>query len=52
MKRMIKSNEEIRLITSGAKIADIGGEALVKEIKVGATEIDIAMVVETPWKKL
>jgi creatinase len=42
-KRMIKSNEEIRLITSGAKVADIGGEALVKEIKVGATEIDIAM---------
>ena len=43
-KRMIKSNEEISLITSGAKIADIGGEALVKEIKVGATEIDIAMI--------
>ena len=44
LKRMIKSEEEIKLITSGAKIADIGGEALVKEIKVGATEIDIAMV--------
>ena len=44
LKRMIKSQEEIKLITSGAKIADIGGEALVKEIKVGATEIDIAMV--------
>jgi len=43
LKRMIKSDEEIKLITSGAKIADIGGEALVKEIKVGATEIDIAM---------
>ena len=42
--RMIKSEEEIVLIKSGAKIADIGGEALVKEIKVGATEIDIAMV--------
>ena len=42
--RMIKSEEEINLIKSGAKIADIGGEALVKEIKVGATEIDIAMV--------
>ena len=41
--RMIKSEEEINLIKSGAKIADIGGEALVKEIKVGATEIDIAM---------
>ena len=42
-KRMIKSNEEISLIKSGAKIADIGGEAIVKEIKVGASEIDIAM---------
>jgi len=41
--RMIKSEEEIALIKSGARIADIGGEALVKEIKVGATEIDIAM---------
>ena len=44
LKRMIKSKEEIALITSGAKIADIGGEALVKEIKVGSSEIDIAMV--------
>ena len=43
LKRMIKSNEEISLITSGAKIADIGGEAISNEIKVGATEIDIAM---------
>jgi creatinase len=42
--RMIKSEEEIVLIKSGAKIADIGGEALVKEIRVGASEIDIAMV--------
>jgi len=42
--RMIKSKEEISLIKSGAKIADIGGEAIVKEIKVGASEIDIAMV--------
>jgi len=44
LKRMIKSKEEINLIKSGAKIADIGAEALVKEIKVGASEIDIAMV--------
>jgi len=44
LQRMIKSEEEITLIKSGAKIADIGGEALVKEIRVGATEIDIAMV--------
>jgi len=44
LQRMIKTEEEIVLIKSGAKIADIGGEALVKEIKVGASEIDIAMV--------
>jgi creatinase len=44
LKRMIKSKEEINLITNGAKIADIGGEAIVKEIKVGTSELDIAMV--------
>ncbi len=43
LQRMIKSEEEITLIKSGAKIADIGGEALVKEIKIGASEIDIAI---------
>jgi creatinase len=42
--RMIKSKEEITLIKSGAKIADIGGEAIAKEIKAGASEIEIAMV--------
>ena len=42
--RMIKSDEEIALIRSGAKIADIGGEALRKAIKIGASEIDVAMV--------
>ena len=41
--RMIKSDEEIVLIKSGAKIADIGGEAIVKEIKPGVSEIEIAM---------
>ena len=44
LQRMIKSEEEITLIKSGARIADIGGEAIVKEIKIGASEIDIAMV--------
>ena len=44
LKRMVKSKEEINLIRSGAKIADIGAKALVKEIKVGASEMDIAMV--------
>ena len=42
--RMIKSDEEIVLIKSGAKIADIGGEAIVKEIKPGVSEIEIAMI--------
>lgn len=44
LQRMVKSEEEITLIKSGANIAVIGGEALVKEIKIGASEIDIAMV--------
>jgi creatinase len=51
LKRMIKSSEEISLITSGAKIADIGGEAILKEIKVGVTEIDIAMAGRNAMEK-
>ena len=41
--RMIKSNEEIEIIKNGAKIADIGGEEIVKNIKEGATELEIAI---------
>jgi creatinase len=41
--RMVKSAEEIRLIKSGAKVADIGGEAIRNAIHVGAREIDVAM---------
>ncbi len=41
--RMVKSAEEIRLIRSGARIADIGGEAIRNAICLGAREIDIAM---------
>ena len=41
--RMIKSNEEIEVIKNGARIADIGGEEIVKNIKEGATEIEIAI---------
>jgi creatinase len=37
--RMIKSNEEIEIIKNGARIADLGGEEIVKNIKEGATEI-------------
>ena len=41
--RIIKSKEEIEIIRSGAKIADIGAEGIVKHIKVGASELEIAM---------
>ena len=41
--RIIKSKEEIEIIRSGAKIADIGAEEIVKHIKVGASELGIAM---------
>jgi len=40
--RMIKSAEEIELITQGARIADIGGEAIRAVIKEGVREIDVA----------
>ena len=41
--RMIKSKEEIEIIKNGARIADIGGEEIVKNIKQGATELEIAI---------
>jgi len=41
--RIIKSKEEIEIIRSGAKIAGIGAEEIVKHIKVGASELEIAM---------
>jgi len=41
--RMIKSSEEIDLITKAANIADIGGYAVRDAIKIGAREIDVAM---------
>lgn len=41
--RMVKSQEEIDLITRAAGIADIGGAAVVDAIKTGAREIDVAM---------
>jgi len=40
--RMIKSIEEIDIIKNGARIADIGAEEIVKHIKVGASELEIA----------
>ena len=41
--RMIKSSEEIEIIKNGARIADIGGEEIVKNIKVGESELEIAI---------
>ncbi|MEL6505336.1 MAG: aminopeptidase P family protein [Pseudomonadota bacterium] len=41
--RMIKSDEEIALIRKGARIADLGGEAVRDAIAVGVREIDVAM---------
>ena len=42
--RMIKSDEEIEIIKNGARIADLGAEEIVKHIKPGQTEIEIAIV--------
>ncbi len=41
--RMVKSPAEIALIREGARIADIGGEAVRDAIRPGAREIDVAM---------
>jgi len=42
--RMIKSEEEMKLIRAGASIADVGGAAIIDSIKPGVREIDIAMI--------
>ena len=41
--RMIKSDEEIKIIKNGARIADLGAEEIVKHINPGQTEIEIAI---------
>ena len=41
--RMIKSAEEIEIIKNGARIADLGGEEITKNIKVGESELEIAI---------
>ena len=41
--RMIKSKEEIEIIKNGARIADLGAEEIVKHIKEGQTELEIAI---------
>ena len=41
--RMLKSAEEIELIKQGARIADLGGDAVVKAIKEGVAEHEVAL---------
>ena len=41
--RMIKSHEEIEIIKNGARIADLGGDEIIKNIKEGNTEIEVAI---------
>ena len=41
--RMVKSSEEIELIREGARVADVGGEAIRDAIREGTREIDVAM---------
>lgn len=41
--RMIKSKEEIALITNGAKVCDIGGEAVAEAIVAGIPEYEVAL---------
>lgn len=41
--RMIKSGEEIAQIREGARVADLGGEAIRDSIAIGNCEIDVAM---------
>jgi len=43
MQRMHKSPAEIALIREGARAADVGGYAIKDAVKIGATEIEIAM---------
>ena len=41
--RIIKSKEEIELIKNGARIADLGGLEIAKNIREGNTELEIAI---------
>jgi len=41
--RMIKSDEEIALITQGARIADIGGQACVETVRENIPEVEVAL---------
>lgn len=42
--RMTKSEEEIEVIRHGARVADLGGEAIKAAIKEGITEYEVALI--------
>ena len=42
--RMIKSAEEIEVIKHGARIGDLGGEAIRNAITAGITEYEVALI--------
>ena len=42
--RMIKSEEEIAVIKHGARIGDLGGEAIRNAIRVGISEYEVALI--------
>lgn len=42
--RMVKSSEEIAVITHGARIADLGGEAIRNAITEGISEYEVALI--------
>ncbi|WFP17410.1 M24 family metallopeptidase [Citricoccus muralis] len=42
--RMIKSAEEIEVIKHGARIGDLGGEAIKEAIREGITEYEVALI--------
>ena len=42
--RMVKSPAEIALIKHGANVADVGGYAIREALRVGATELELAMI--------
>ncbi|GAB3348489.1 MULTISPECIES: M24 family metallopeptidase [Amycolatopsis] len=41
--RMVKSREEIELIAHGARIADLGGAAVVEAVRAGVPEYEVAL---------
>ena len=43
MRRLIKSEEEIALITEGARVCDLGGQAVVDAVTEGVEEYEVAL---------